>query len=66
MMERFGSQADRKNEVPSHEGEELSASQLADAMKEVRNGREEFRGGEINPEELRAALARAMKDPISL
>jgi hypothetical protein len=35
-------------------------------MKAARTGREEFRGGEINTEELRDALSRAMKDPVSL
>jgi hypothetical protein len=66
MMERFEGPGSYKKEMPSNEGVELTAVELADAMKAARTGREEFRGGEINTEELRDALSRAMKDPVSL
>lgn len=65
-MERFPSPSEQKKEMPSHEGVELSASQLADAMKASRAERGAIEVGEINSEELRAALAQALENPVTL
>lgn len=66
MMERFEGPGSYKKEMPSNEGVELSASQLADAMNASRAERGAVEVGEINPEELRDALAQALKNPVSL
>lgn len=66
MMERFEGPGSYNKETPSNEGVELSASQLADAMKASRAERGVVEVGEINQEELRAALAQALENPVSL
>jgi len=65
-MESFEGPGSYKKEVPLNEGAELSSAQLADAMKASRAERGAVEVGEINSEELRAALARALENPVTL
>lgn len=66
MMERFPTPNFEKKDTPSVEGGELSAHELADAMRAANSEKGYVEVGAINTEELREALAGALKNPVQL